>query len=174
MSEVFNVNQLLNDIKSNIQQKKASAKDEIAIMQAMLNDETFSVDVYTNNGVTSHCPATVFKSAIAGVVSETTKISKAEATDLMKDYTASKSVAESMITVSKDFFNTTLSTGRKINLPGTHNSDISITKELVPEMAKSYPTGEKDTEGKAIMKSKVVPAHEVLRCSSPCPKWVEK
>ena len=78
MSEVFNVTQMLEEIKGNINQKKASSKDETAIMQAMLNDTTFSVDVYTNSGVTSHCPATMFKSVMANIISDTAKISKAE------------------------------------------------------------------------------------------------
>lgn len=172
MSEVFNVNQMLEEIKGNINQKKASAKDETAIMQAMLNDMSFSVDVYTNSGVTSHCPAAMFKTVMANVISDTAKISKAESAELVNDYNVSKSTAEAMTTISKDFFNTTLSTGRKINLPGTANSNISLTKQLVPETTKSYPST--DEKGNKVMKSKVVPAHEVLRCSSPCPKWVEK
>lgn len=172
MSEVFNVNQMLEDIKGNIKQKKASSKDETAIMQAMLNDTTFSVDVYTNAGVTSHCPATVFKSVMSNVISDTTKISKAESTELVNDYNVSKSVAESMTTIAKDFINTTLDTGRKVNLGGTKYSNISLTKVFVEETVKAYP--HKDENGNRTMENKVVPAHEVLRSSSPCPKWVSE
>lgn len=171
MSE-FNVNQMLEDIKGNIKQKKASAKDEISIMQAMLNDTSFSVEVYTNAGVTSHNPAQVFKSAMANVISETAKISKNEASDLVSDYNVSKSTAESMTTIAKDFINTTLSTGRKVNLGGTEHSNISMIKQFVPETTKSYPS--KDEAGNSVMKTKTIPAHEVLRCSSPCPTWVTK
>lgn len=170
MANEFNVNQLLDEIKGNIKQKKASAKDEAVIMQAMLNDTSFEVQVYSNSGVTSHCPATVFKNAVSGIISDTTKISKAESTELMADYSVSKSTAESMCTVSKDFLNTALSTGRKVNLGGTEYSNISLTKSFVPETTKSYPS--KTEDGASEMKTKVIPAHEVLRCSSPCPKWV--
>lgn len=166
----YNVNQMLEDIKGNIKQKKASAKDETAIMQAMLNDTSFTVEVYTNSGVVSHNPATVFKNAMANVISETTKISKNEASELVSNYNVTKSTAESMAVISKDFINTTLSTGRKINLGGTEYSNISMIKQFVPESTKSYPAIEND---KIVMKTKTIPAHEVLRCSSPCPEWVK-
>ena len=41
-----NVNELLKDIKDNLKQRNSSQKDEIAVMQAMLNDNGYKVDVY--------------------------------------------------------------------------------------------------------------------------------
>lgn len=172
MANEFELNKMLDEIKGNIKQKKASAKDETLIMQAMLNDTTFEVEVFTNSGSESHCPATVFKNAVAGVISDTTKISKQEATDLMADYNVGKSTAEAMCTVSKDFLNTALSTGRKVNLGGTAKSNISMIKQYVEDTTKSYPVIDPKTGKSNGMKTKTIPGHEVIRCSCPCPKWL--
>ncbi len=168
----FNLNQMLDEIKGNIKQKKASAKDETLIMQAMLNDTSFSVEVFTNSGSESHCPASVFKNAVAGVISDTTKISKQEASELMNNYNVGKSAAEAMCTVSKDFLNTTLSTGRKVNLGGTQYSNISMHKQFVEETTKSYPVIDPKTGKSNGMKTKTIPGHEVIKCSCSCPKWL--
>ena len=105
----------------------------------MLNDRDFKVSTYSNSGVTQHCPAEDYRNMLSGVVSATTKISKSEADSLVSDYEAKKSDAETMIELSKDFVNSSLRTGRKINLGGTENSNISIQLKEIDEATKKYP-----------------------------------
>ena len=173
--EMMNVNDLINDIKSNITQKSSSNRDEIRIMTALLNDTSFFVSNYSNSGITQHCPAKEFKNMISNIVSATTNISKAEANNLVEDYECKKSDAETMISLSKDFFNTTLQTGRKINLGGTEKSNISIAIKEYPTVVKEYPVKNVDDKGNiSYTKSqKTIPAHQGLTVSSSCPTWLK-
>ena len=50
MADRITVTELVNDIKSNLSQKSASRKDEIKVMQAMLNDTSYEVNIYGKDG----------------------------------------------------------------------------------------------------------------------------
>ena len=45
------VRELVNEINNTRTQTSASAKDEVRVMKAMLNDPDFKVDVYGKSGV---------------------------------------------------------------------------------------------------------------------------
>lgn len=173
-NEELTVNDLINDIKSNIKQASASNRDEVRVMRAMLNDTSFMVSTYSNTGVEQHCPAQNFRNMLSNIVSSTTNISKAEATNLVENYECKKSDAETMISISKDFINTTLRTGRKIALGGTEKSNISLQLKEVPTTTKSYPTKVVHDNGdiEYIKSQKTVLGHETLKISAPCPSWV--
>lgn len=47
---VYRVVELVKSIDQNRSQASASAKDEVTVMRAMLNDETYKVDVYGRSG----------------------------------------------------------------------------------------------------------------------------
>lgn len=168
MSEIMKTADLIKNIKENLSQASASNKDEVAVMRAMLNDKDFKVTTFTNSGTSEHCPAQEYRSMLSNVVSATAKISKAEAENLVDSYEAKKSDAETMIALSKDFTNTYLRTGRKINLGGTEKSNISIQLKDVPESVKRYP---KKVDGGYVKAETKVPAHEGLTVSAPCPDW---
>lgn len=169
------VQELVQNIKSNLTQKSASSRDETRVMRAMLNDRDFKISTYTNNGVEQHCPAEDFRDMLSGIVSATTKIPRQEAQALVENYEAKKSDAETMIQLSKDFTNTALRTGRRINLGGTENSNISIQIKEIPESIKRYPKKVGVNDDGSIRyenAESVVPAHEGLKVTSPCPDWV--
>ena len=46
------VRAIVKDIKDNLSQKSSSLKDEVKVMQAMLNDKGYAVDVYGKDGKT--------------------------------------------------------------------------------------------------------------------------
>lgn len=174
-NENTTVNELIKGIKENLKQSSTSAKDEMKIMRAMLNDDSFSVTYYLNSGDTEqHCPAQEFRGMISNIVSDVANIPKSEAEKLTESYECKKSDAETMITLSKDFINTTLRSGRKIKLGGTEQSDISIKLKEHPATVKSYPIKTVNDDGSVsyVKKEKQIPAHEGLIASSPCPKWV--
>ena len=175
--EVSGVQDLITNIKENLSQKSASNRDEVRVMKAMLNDRDFKVSTYSNSGVTQHCPAEDYREMLSGVVASTTKISKSEADNLVANYEAKKSDAETMISISKDFINSTPRTGRKINLGGTEKSNISIQLKEVDETIKKYPkkvgTNTDGTTQYEKAETKI-PAHEALKVTAPCPSWVEK
>lgn len=174
--ETMGVQELITNIKENLSQKSASTRDEVRVMKAMLNDRDFKVSTYSNNGITQHCPAEDYRSMLSNVVSSTTKISKSEADNLVNNYEAKKSDAETMVSLSKDFFNSSLRTGRKINLGGTEKSNISIQLKEIDETVKRYPkkVGVNADGTTQYEKAETkIPAHEGLKVTSPCPSWVE-
>ena len=168
----MNVQELIQDIKNNLKQKSASRRDEEAVMRAMLNDRSFIVKDYSTQE--THCPATEYRDMIAGIIASTTKMPKVEAQAVVENYEVKKSDASTMVTLSKDFFNSALRTGRKINFGATEKSDISIQLKEIPETQKKFPmkTGMND-DGTFRYEKNVttIPAHEGLKVSSPCPKW---
>ena len=168
----MNVQELIQDIKNNLKQKSASRRDEEAVMRAMLNDRSFIVKDYSTQE--THCPATEYRDMIAGIIASTTKLPKVEAQAVVENYEVKKSDASTMVTLSKDFFNSALRTGRKINFGATEKSDISIQLKEIPETQKKFPmkTGMNDDGTFRYEKNETtIPAHEGLKVSSPCPKW---
>ena len=168
----MNVQELIQDIKNNLKQKSASRRDEEAVMRAMLNDRSFIVKDYSTQE--THCPATEYRDMIAGIIASTTKMPKVEAQAVVENYEVKKSDASTMVTLSKDFFNSALRTGRKINFGATEKSDISIQLKEIPETQKKFPvkTGMNDDGTFRYEKNETtIPAHEGLKVSSPCPKW---
>ena len=73
---------LVKEINTTRTQESASAKDEIRVMQAMLNDKDFKVDVYDKNGVSgSYCPYEESRIMLSSIIKDTTKINSAEASE---------------------------------------------------------------------------------------------
>lgn len=175
--ENVKVNELVAEIKSNLSQKSSSARDEIKVMKAMLNDKDFTVDVYGASGVVdTRCPAKEFRGMVSGIVSATTKIPAAEAEALVDNYECKKSDAIAMINISKDYLNTALKTGRKIPLGATANSDVSIALKEVEATTRLYPKKvgvNADGSARYEKAAAKVPAHESVKVFSPCPTWVK-
>lgn len=170
--ETMNVQELIQDIKDNLKQKSASRRDEVTVMRAMLNDKDFVVTDYATHE--QHCPAQDFRDMTAGIIASTTKMSKVEAQAIVDNYDVKKADAETMVTLSKDFINCALRTGRKINLGATEKSNISIQIKEIPESQKKFPmkTGVNDDGSPRYEKAEtIIPAHEGLKVSSPCPNW---
>lgn len=167
-----NVMGLIEEIKTNLKQKSASRRDEDAVMREMLNDRNFVVTDYSTHE--QHCPAQEFRDMLSNVVAATTKMPKVEAAAVVADYDVKKADADTMVTLSKDFINCSLRTGRKINLGATEKSNISIQLKEIPESQKKFPmkTGLNDDGSPRYEKAEtIIPAHEGLKVSSPCPNW---
>lgn len=171
------VNDLVKEISDGLKQKNSSQKDEVRVMQAMLNDTSFKVGVYGKSGIEGeYCPAEDFKNMTASIISSTVKIGKAEAEELVKDYDVSKSEAATMVNVSKQFINTYLETGRKLPLGGREKTDFALCARQIPEKTKPCPkkVGVDDT-GNPIYQTpnKTIPAHTGLKAYCSCPSWVK-
>ena len=154
------VRELVNEINETRTQTSASAKDEARVMQAMLNDDSFVVDVYGNKGVKGqYCPYEESRTMIANIIKSTTKINAKEAEDLANAYEFGKQESTIMVGLSKEFVNTYTETGRKLPLGGREHSNISIAKKVKPE--------------KASDSGKVTPSHNGLKVYSGCPSWLK-
>ena len=179
MSENKNTSQvqaLVAEIKDGLSQCISSRKDEVRVMQAMLSDPTYEVQVYDKNGPSAvYSPCQDFRSMCASVIASAAKVTGAEAESMMSDYSVSKAEATSMVNISKEFINTFLQTGRKLPLGGRADSDISLSSKHIPAKVRSCPHKVGVNEDGTNMYTRnptTVAAHSSIRVYSPCPSWV--
>lgn len=168
------VQEVVSGIRKELKQVSSSQKDEIVVMQAMLNDPDYEVGVYGKGGQTdTYNPCKDFRGMCTNIVSSTTKMPKPEATELVNAYQVTKGDAETMVNVSKEYLNAYLDTGRKIKLGGRETSDFALSKKEVPESLRSFPRKPETEGGKVTFGEKRVPAHSSLKAYGSCPKWVK-
>lgn len=167
--------ELVKEIRDNLSQKSSSQKDEVAVMQAMINDKEYKVDVYGATGkIGEYCPSEDARKMTSSLIASTTKISKDEADHLADEHEFSKNEAAAMVNISKEFVNTYLETGRKLPLGGREKSNVSLIEKDVKAGVSRYPSKTVDANG--IVKfgnaEKNVPAHKSVKVNGPCPSWV--
>ncbi|MDD3122025.1 MAG: hypothetical protein PHC62_00750 [Candidatus Izemoplasmatales bacterium] len=169
--------ELLKEIKDGLTQVSSSQKDEVRVMQMMLNDREYAVGVYDKDGKKEdYCPSSDYRKMLGNVVASTTKIGKEEAAQLVDKYEATKADAITMVGISKEFINTYLDCGRKLPLGGREKSSYELSIKVNAECEKKYPklVGT-DANGKGIYEStpKKVPAHKSIKAHGSCPSWVK-
>lgn len=170
-------NQLLAEIKGGLSQVSSSQKDEVKVMQCMLNDREYTVGVYGKDGKKAeYYPAFEYRTMISNAIVGTTKIKKEEANQLAQRYDVSKSDASIMVGISKEFINTYLNSGRKLPLGGREKSNYELSIKENRECVKKYPKQVGiDRNGKKVYEStpKRVPAHNSIKAHGSCPSWVK-
>jgi hypothetical protein len=167
------VEELLKDIRVNLSQHSASAKDEVRVMTEMLNDPTYKVDEYGNKGkVGEYCPYEDARKLVSSIVASGAKVPVAEAKKIAAEYEFSKSEAASMIGISKEFINTYVQTTRKLPLGGREKMSASLSIKEVPMQKKKLPNNglAASSKGGEI----VIPAHNAIKSSSACPNWIRQ
>ena len=170
---------LINEIKEGVSQKIASQKDEVRVMQTMLNDKDYSVGIYSKEGkVGEYCPYQDARNMLTSVMATAAKITKNEAATLADEHEFTKAEAETFVNVSKQFTLTYMETGRKLPLGKREGTNFSIYTEVEPEKYSTYPKKVGvDDNGKdiyeVVKKDEPTPEHLVLRTSSPCPEWLK-
>lgn len=163
---------LIASIKDNLVQANTSHKDEVAVMQSMLSDPTYEVTVYGHSGPTgTYNPCKDFRGMCSSIIANTAKVNQAEAANLMEGYVPKRTEAESMVSISKEFVNTFLQTGRKLSLGGRETSNIALTLRKVPETTRSCP--HKNADGTYQRVPTTIPAHDALKVSASCPPWAK-
>lgn len=178
MSEkISQVDTLVDEIKKGLSQRSASRKDEIRVMQAMLSDPTYEVEIYYKDGLTeTYSPCLDFRSMCSSVIANTAKVSTSEAEAMMTDYSVKKTEASAMVNISKEFINTYLQTGRKLPMGGRETSDVSLSLKEVPAKVRPCPHKIGVNEDGSNMYARnpaMVEAHESIRVHAPCPVWVK-
>ena len=114
------VEELLHDINVNLSQKSASQKDEVRVMQEMLNDKSYVVGEYGKNGrVGDYCPSADARKVVASVLSNGAKIPVAEAKNIEK-------VVDYDLSVS----NETTSSAPVVNVIRDNNEKIEEMQEV--------------------------------------------
>ena len=172
------VMELVKEINETRSQTSASAKDELRVMQAMLNDPEFVVDVYGKTGVIDqYCPYDDARGLVASIVKGATKITTKEAEHLAESYEFSKSDATTFVNISKEFINTYVETGRKLPLGGREKSNIALSKKVKGERSNNFPkkvgVNDDGTDKYESCGEGIIPAHNSLRVHSSCPAWLK-
>lgn len=171
-----NVVELLKEIKTNHKQCSSSQKDEIKVMQAMLNDTSYEVDVYDKTGkIDTYNPAKNFREMQTRIVSAAATITKDEAAKLIDNYEVTKQDAAAMVNISKEFVNTYLGSGRKLDLGGRDTYKYALAAKDIPKTEKTYNVSVEGEDGEKSWerKVKIVPGHRSLKAKSTCPSWVK-
>lgn len=172
------VQELINEIKGNLSQHTSNKADEVRVMQAMLNDKDYAVGIYDKSGqVGTFNPSLTAREMSASTISRAARLPIQEAKALMANYEYTKTEAEALVGISKEFINTYVQTDRKLPLGGRENSDVSLSLKRIDAGIRRYPTvvGVDENENKINKTAEVhVPAYESIKSNSPCPAWKKK
>lgn len=167
------VKALVHEIATTRTQQSASRKDEIRVMQAMMNDKNFKVATYDTPGEPKfYCPAQDLREALGNQIHRTTKMGLQEAAALADEYEFTKSDATTQVAVSKEFVNTYMNTGRKLPLGIREDSNVSLVQKRIEECERTYPkkVGINDDGSDRYEKATThVPAHNSIKVISTCP-----
>ena len=165
-----NAREVIAAVRDSVSQHSASRKDEITVMKAIINDPDYSVDVYDKDGKSEeYQPAKEFRRVISNAVAATTKIPTKEAVELVNSYEFSKSDAAALVGLSKEFVHSYLQTGRKLPIGGRITSNVELVWKKFPERTAGVPARAGETD----RSTTVIPAHEGIKVSNPCPPWVK-
>lgn len=169
---------LVHEIANTRTQQSASRRDEVAVMQAMMNDMEFKVTVLDKPAEPEYyCPAEDLRRALADQIHKTTKMPASEATALANDYEYSKSDATTQVAVSKEFVNVYMDTGRKLPLGCREHSNVSLVQKKIEACQRTYPkkVGINDDGTDRYERAVTdVPAHNSIKVMSSCPPTAQK
>jgi hypothetical protein len=152
----------------------SSQKDEVSVMRAMLNDDTYHIDLYNNKGCDRlYNMALETKDMISKVVSSQCNISLDQAKRMVNGYEFDNEDAKTMISASKNFVTTYLKTGRKLAFDATRDTEIALSQKHVPEHTVFHPVkiNHSDGSSETVIRETKVGAYEQVKAYSKCPTW---
>lgn len=168
MEERMTMESLLSEIKEITKKQKAASRvDEIRVMRTMLNDPDFSISVYDRNKglIGTRCPREEAVKFSANISSAITGLDTKSATELANNYEFTKKDAIFLIENSRDFTQTYLSTGRKLPIVQSEDSEASLLYRHVDAKEKNIPSSD------GTKQTTMVPAYNKVVCKSKSPKY---
>ena len=177
--ETTTVKDLIANIAETRTQVSANSKDELRVAQAMLNDPTYKVDIYTNKGVVGqYCPYDEARRMCASIIKDTTRMSAKEAEELAYNYKFDKASAQTMVNFGKEFINTYVKTGRKLPLGGRERCNAILQLKTKEARMVSVPSVSVNEDGGTVIHhgaggTKMVPEHDVIKATGGVPKWIK-
>ena len=165
------VKEMVSTIKKDLRQSSASSKDEVSVMMAMMNDKSFTVDELGADGqvVSTYCPAEVVQDLAANIIKGSTKVSTAEAEELAKNHQFGKKEAGAMVTLSKEFVNVYLDSGRKLKFGNREGKSLVLSQKDKEASTCNFPKRVGYSEdGKAIyqLSTSEIPAYKEVKAVS--------
>lgn len=175
------VKELINEITENRNKDRQegitrydtkSQKDEVNIMRAMMNDQSYSVRVYDNYGrvISTYCPAKDIRKNMSSIIQGAMGIGEQEADHVMDNYEFKNGDAQCMINLSKEFVNTYLQSGRKLPLGGRDRSNVTLMKKTIPGGTMLYPNR---INKKSSYESTEITTqdYDTIKVIGSCPEW---
>ena len=164
---------VVKEIANTRTQQSASRKDEVAVMQAMMNDKTFKVTVLDKPSEPEYfCPAEDLRKCLTEQIHRTTKMSTSEAAALADEYEYTRQDATTQVAVSKEFVNVYMDTGRKLPLGCREHSNVSLVQKKIEACQRTYPKKvgiNEDGTDRYERAVTNVPAHNSIKVMSSCP-----
>lgn len=166
------VQDLVKDINVNLAQRSSSRKDEVRVMEAILNDKDYKVGEYSTEGkVGEYCPYEDSRKMLAHVMQSAIKLNSSEAKEVAEHYNFDKNDSQTFVNLSKEFVNTYVRTGRKLPLGNREDMSVTLRYESIPETEKKLPKNGLTKNSKDTI---TIPAHSTIKVSGSCPKYLKK
>ena len=167
--EQMKVSEIISEIKeASAHQKSQSLVDEIRLMRAELNDPTFKVSIFDKKKgcVGERCPREEAVKFIGNIASELTGLDKKASLELANNYQFSKKDAIFFLNMNRDFTQSYLKAGRKLNLVQSEDCEASVFLKPTISRTKIVPS-------KNGTITTVVPACNKLVARSRVPKYMK-
>lgn len=162
--------QLVYDIRKSTSQVSINKVDEVRVMTSMLNDKEFSLGVYdkTQGYIGQRSPHDEAVKFVKNIIGGATGLDSKDSMHLAENYEFTKKDANFLLTNMRDFMNVYMTTGRKINIIQSADTDASLFTKPIKATEKLIP--DKDHPGS----TKKVPTlgYTKLVSSSKCPKYL--
>jgi hypothetical protein len=158
--------QVIYDIKKDLKQTSINKVDEVNVMKAMLNDKDFRIGVYdkTAGYIGQRCPHEEAVNFAKDIISGCTGLDRKDSKTLAENYTFTKRDASFLLTNMRDFLTVYTSSGRKIGLIQTENTDASIYVKEIEAGKKIVPDKEHPGRSKEINTDSYVKMISVSKC----------
>lgn len=166
------LDQLIGEIKEGTKQTAINKVDEVRVMRCMLNDPNFRLAVYDRNFgyVGEKCPHDDAVNFAKNIISGSTGLDGRESKHLAENYEFTKRDASFLLDNMRDFIQVYTTTGRKINIMQTAETEACLYTKPVSAGNKSVPDKEHPGKTKQIKTSPYTKLVSITKC----PKYGEK
>lgn len=161
---------LVSEIKKNTANQIAINKiDEVRVMKTMLNDSEFKIGIYDKSlgYVGDKCPHDEAVGFVKNIIAGATGLDAKDSRHLAENYEFTKRDASFLIDNMRDFIQVYTSTGRKINVMQTANTEACLYTKSVGATNKSVPDKSNPGTNKKVLTSPYIK----LMTESRCPKY---
>lgn len=162
---------IIEEIKTTAKQISINKVDEVKVMRSMLNDKNFKIPIFDKNEgyIGDKCPAEEATNFVASVIQTATGLDSKDSKHLADGYEFTKKDATFMVNNAKDFIETYMRTGRKLNIIQNGAGEASIYAKDIPAGVKNIPAKPGSPELKQIS----TPAYTKIVSISKSPKYVK-
>ena len=157
---------MIQEVKETTQQIAINKIDEIKVMKCMLNDKDFRLGVYDKNlgHVGDKCPHDEAVNFVKNIIAGSTGLDNKDSRHLAENYEFTKRDASFLLDNMRDFIQVYTSTGRKINIMQTADTEACLYTKNIGSSSKSVPDKENPGKNKMITTSPYVKLVSVSKC----------